>query len=104
MSAKKKMCGDKSTFYSKQRAVAHAAKYGQRVYECPICFCWHCTSKSNWRHEYVDAAQAKKDMQTLERKLRTEYNTILNKKNRRINELELAVARTRHNQAESEKP
>src|SRR4051812_48359613 len=93
MVSRSKMCAKKGTFYSRQRAEASAAKWGQRVYECPICFCWHCTSKENWREEYVDAEKARIQMIQLESTLRNEFNKILKAKNLRISELERALSR-----------
>ena len=47
------MCDNKRTFRSRHTAVQHAEKYNQKVYECPICFCFHCTTRENWRDEFV---------------------------------------------------
>lgn len=48
-----KMCKNKISFRSKAAALEKATKFNQRVYECPICFCWHTTSKENWEDLYV---------------------------------------------------
>lgn len=48
-----KMCKNKTSFTSKGAALRVTEKYGQRVYECPVCFCFHCTSKSDWKEEFV---------------------------------------------------
>lgn len=88
MKSRTRMCGNKSTFYSQGRANKHADKYGQRVYECPICFCWHCTSKENWQEEFTDAEVAKRQLATLENKLRAEFNRKITAKNVQIMELQ----------------
>lgn len=87
MVSRARMCLNKVSFRSKGKAEEVAAVHNQRVYECPICFCWHCTSKENWRDEYVDAGEHKKQMAELERKLRTEFNERLKIKNSEITEL-----------------
>jgi hypothetical protein len=65
------------------------------VYECPICFCWHCTSKENWRDEFVDAEKARKQLVQLESTLRNEFNKTLKEKNKRISDLEYALSRSK---------
>lgn len=39
------MCDKKRSFETEARANKFARRFNQRVYECPICFCWHCTSQ-----------------------------------------------------------
>lgn len=87
-SRRTQMCSKKVSFRSRGKAEAIALQFGQRVYECPICFCWHCTNKADWRNEYIDEDEVKRRMADLERRLRTEYNERLRKKNSRILELE----------------
>jgi len=94
MSARSKMCEKKGSFYSRARAEKSAAKWGQRVYECPICFCWHCTSKDNWQEEFVDAEKARKQLVQLESTLRNEFNKKLKEKNLRIMELERSLSKS----------
>lgn len=48
-----KMCKNKNSFQTIGAAKAAAKKFGQRVYECPVCFCYHCTSLDDWRSEFV---------------------------------------------------
>lgn len=48
------MCGDKLAFPTRNSAEKHAIKYDQYVYNCPVCFTWHCTSQKDWRINYVD--------------------------------------------------
>jgi len=98
------MCLSKVSFRSKEKAQAVAAMHSQKVYECPICFCWHCTSKENWRNEYVDYQWHKKEMSEIERKLRTEYNALLAKKNRRISELDCQVKRLKMGYDDEQQP
>jgi hypothetical protein len=74
MQTRKKVCSSKDSFRSKTKAEAIAKKWGQRVYECPVCFCWHCTSKENWKDEFIDADTAKRQLVALEIRLRTEFN------------------------------
>lgn len=41
-----KMCGKKKSFTTKQSAEKTAELFGGgRVYKCPICFCFHVTTK-----------------------------------------------------------
>lgn len=44
------MCFTKKSYFNKPAANKAAEKYGLRVYSCPICYCWHTTSK-----EKIDA-------------------------------------------------
>lgn len=46
-------CGKKVSFTHRAKAEKVAKKHGQTVYECPVCFCYHCTSKEDWRSEFV---------------------------------------------------
>lgn len=39
-----KMCDDKAS-YGKHAASKKAKFWGQRAYECPVCFKWHMTKK-----------------------------------------------------------
>ena len=48
-----KMCNDKAIFMSVSAAAKVAEKFNQNVYECPICFCFHTTSKKDWKQEFV---------------------------------------------------
>lgn len=48
-----RMCKGKVSFTNKGAAVKAAEKHGQRVYECPVCFCFHCTKAEDWREEFV---------------------------------------------------
>lgn len=63
--SKTKMCKNKASFRSRERAEQVANNFGQRVYECPICFCFHCTSKENWQDEFLFADDAKTILQML---------------------------------------
>lgn len=90
------MCLNKCSFFTKKKAQEYAEPYGQRVYECPICFCWHCTSKEHWKAEYVDGEYHKQEMANSERKLRTEYNERLAEKNREITKLKLKIKRLKN--------
>lgn len=48
-----KMCKDKVSFTTKKAALKRAEMFNQRVYECPVCFCFHCTSKEKIEDEFV---------------------------------------------------
>lgn len=48
-----RMCGRKYAYPTEKSARKNAENFGQRVYKCPVCFCWHCTSLENWKHEYI---------------------------------------------------
>jgi hypothetical protein len=39
------MCDKKRAYQTEHAANRAAARHDQRVYECPVCFCWHLTSK-----------------------------------------------------------
>lgn len=75
MQTRKKVCTSKVSFRSKQKAMEWGKKWGQNIYECPVCFCWHLTSRENWRDEFIDADTAKRQLVALEMKLRTEFNS-----------------------------
>lgn len=78
-----KMCSKKISFTTKGKAEAVGLKFKQRVYECPICFCWHTTSKENWKDEFVRKDYHERCMAQLESKIRNE----LNEKNRKLSQL-----------------
>lgn len=85
---KSKMCTRKVSFRTKRKAEAVALRYNQRVYECPICFCWHTTNRDNWKSEFIGAEEHRIAMASLEQKIRTELNAKLKEKRKRIYELE----------------
>jgi hypothetical protein len=89
------MCINKISFRNRDRAERSAAIYGQRIYECPICFCWHCTSKENWQDEFVDAITAKRQMAAAVSNARAEIKQRLKAKNVKISELEREISRLR---------
>lgn len=51
--SKETMCGKKMVFRTRSFADKVALERNQRVYECPVCYCFHLTSKENWRQEFV---------------------------------------------------
>lgn len=102
MASRAQMCTKKVSFRSRGKAEAVAKQFGQRVYECPVCFCWHCTNKENWRDEFVDEEQVRKQLADLERRLRTEYNEILRKKNSLITELQRKIKTLRRGRDEED--
>src|SRR5690242_3912356 len=79
---KTKMCIRKVSFTTKAKAQAIADKFSQRVYECPICFCWHTTSKENWQDEFIRMEDHIVAMSQQESKIRGE----LNEKNRKLSQ------------------
>lgn len=40
-----KMCGSKRLFTSEAEAHGMVVKFQGRVYKCPLCYCWHHTTK-----------------------------------------------------------
>lgn len=48
-----KTCGKKRSFTSAASAKKVALIHNQSVYECPICFCFHTTSRKDWKDEFV---------------------------------------------------
>ena len=73
-------CQHKVSFNTKKKAALVAAKFGQRVYECPICFCWHCTKKERWEDEFVRVETHVVALSQQESAIRGE----LNEKNRKL--------------------
>jgi len=97
---KAKMCDKKVSFRSFSKAQKVAEKYNQKVYECPICFCFHCTSKESWRDEYVDAEKHSNLVRDHEKLLqmtkgyRTKIKSmgkLLEEKNLIINDLKIKI-------------
>ena len=77
MNRKERMCGPKLSFRTREKAEEVASKHGQRVYECPVCFCFHCTSKENWRDEFFTKHMV--DIEIMN--VRTELNKKIKMKN-----------------------
>ena len=46
---KNSMCYGKVPFRRKISAQRVAKKFNQRVYLCPLCYCWHNTSTRDWK-------------------------------------------------------
>lgn len=100
MTSRKSMCLNKVSFRTKEKAEEAAARWGQRVYECPVCFCWHCTSLENWKYEFIAQEECEKRMRTLECNLRREFNEKLRQKNSEITELTLMVKKLKRGEDE----
>lgn len=87
---REKMCGKKASFQTKKAAELRASLFNQRVYECPICFCWHCTSKEDWRSEYYTESDVEKKVNDAKaeanKKIKT-LNTSMNYLKKEIAEL-----------------
>jgi hypothetical protein len=66
MSLRMKMCKDKVSFTNIAAAKRRAEKFGQRVYECPVCFCYHCTSLEKWQDEFVPIKKYQRAMKEAE--------------------------------------
>lgn len=64
-----KMCAGKVSFTNKNAALKVANKFDQTVYECPVCFCFHCTNLQNWREEFVPIAKYRALLKTHEQLL-----------------------------------
>ena len=67
-----KMCYKKASFQTEKAAVKVAKEHNQNVYECPICFCWHCTSQENWQLEFIPIDKYNEILEQLE-KLKTKH-------------------------------
>jgi hypothetical protein len=63
-----KMCNDKRTYINITQASRVAEKFNQNVYECPICFCYHTTDRSDWKQEFVSIEKHER--------LKKEYNNL----------------------------
>jgi len=74
--------------------------HGQRTYECPICFCWHNTSKENWTYEFVTIEAHESAIRSAECNMRTIFNERLAEKNREINRLQLKIKRLKRGEDE----
>lgn len=94
------MCQNKVSFRTKATAESKAEKWGQRVYECPICFCWHCTSADDWKSEFVTVEEMGRRLRAQECKIRAEFNEKLRDKNREITLLKLKIKRLKYGQDE----
>jgi len=101
---KAKMCKTKLSFRTMETALKVAAKHNQTVYECPVCFCFHCTSRKDWREEFVEIGkynQLARELEESKEKLQRErkrlgdvifnLNTIIKTKNEIIRNLQGAI-------------
>ncbi len=80
-----KMCKNKVSFTNAKAAERIAEKHNQRVYECPICFCFHCTSKADWKDEFVTLEKYQNVMKANDRLIKQIQN--LSKVKQRLNEM-----------------
>lgn len=75
-------CKGKVSFTNVAAAKRAAEKHGQRVYECPVCYCWHCTSKPDWKDEFLpiekyrNVLKENERLQKLVKKYRVKYASI----------------------------
>jgi len=53
LKSRDKICGNKVSFTHIKKAIDVAEKHNKNVYECPCCFCFHLTSRDNWKEEFV---------------------------------------------------
>ena len=40
-----RMCGRKKPFYTQSKANKFARHRNMNVYECPVCHCWHVSTR-----------------------------------------------------------
>lgn len=67
------MCGNKVPFPTRKSAQRVADKYEQRVYNCPVCHCYHTTSKQDWKEEYIHESQLKNHINNATQVLRRDH-------------------------------
>lgn len=93
-----KMCKDKVSFTNEKAARKVAKLHDQRVYECPVCFCFHCTSSDNWKGEYVTRKEYEIVMTELIRKRKkvAALGLMVQEKDQRINELKRKLKEYKH--------
>lgn len=92
---KQKMCKQKVSFTNMKAALKVAEKHKQNVYECPICFCFHCTSHQNWMDDFVPKERFNNILEqnrVLQRQS-GKKTEIFKRYRRYINELNVAIAR-----------
>lgn len=70
---RKKMCTNKVSFFTKEKAEKAAKRWGQRVYECPVCFCWHTTAREAWKDEFITLDKLNKILSQKEQEIRQKY-------------------------------
>lgn len=87
------MCGTKQSFRSRGAAEKIATKFNQRIYECPICFCWHCTKSQDWHDEFVRKDYMEKRLTQQESTIRGEMNSTIRALRFRIAELEAQLGK-----------
>lgn len=81
---RQKMCAKKMAFRTEGAALRVAEKFEHRVYECPICFCWHTTSKKDGFHgDMLDWA-----IRRAEQTVRAELKKKVKELNLKISELQ----------------
>ena len=89
---KNKMCGKKVSFRTKAAAEKIQVKYpNQRIYECPICFCWHLTTLENWEYLYIDRYEHEKLMNLLKNEVECAAKNRLNVKYKAIRHLNVQL-------------
>ena len=94
--SKLKMCSKKVSFNTKGKAEVVASKFNQRVYECPICFCWHTSSKENWKDEFVRREYHERCMAQLENTIRNELNARNKELGRMVADLTFRLGKERN--------
>lgn len=96
---KKSMCGKKVAFRSQEKAAEVAKQHNQKVYGCPICFCYHLTSKADWKDEFVTPAQVATQINAV----RTEYNKKMRQKNAEIFAMQKEIKELKRTQCTCQK-
>lgn len=81
---RQRMCSTKQSFPTRGMAQKVAEKFGQTVYECPICFCWHCTHLKSWRDEFVRKDYMDRRLHQQESAIREELNSEIRELKRQI--------------------
>lgn len=94
MQTRNKMCARKVSFRTKSVAQKVATKFNQRVYECPICFCFHTTNRENWKDEFVWRSEMELALKQQENKIRQPLNDKIRALNAKISTLEKELKKT----------
>lgn len=73
-----KMCYNKKSFRTLKEAQKNADKWNLRVYECPICYCFH-TSSQEAPPEFVTKEEMQNRLLEQEKKIHTAYKSMIKK-------------------------
>lgn len=94
-----KMCKRKMSFYTAKAAQRIADRNGHRVYECPICFTFHITSKPPFDPLFIAIEEHQRIVSDLNKRLESNkikmrnqanqlamYQTVFQKQNKGTNQ------------------